>query len=351
MTRFLTLLHTITQRSARQSVLPGVGQPGIGFVLVVLFSMVFAMAAHAQTDNGESSSSEVPTLTIASSHTIAVKGEEVTFTITADSAPTTDILVYVQVQVTVREQSFYQSKVMTVSLGAGERTLELLADTGGGGVGAGILTLDVSILGGAGYRLGDSPVVGIRVTDPPAEAATGSGGAGQTPPPAPVGFTASAAAEDSIAVSWDDLAGVSHYRLEEQLGSSSVVMWRVVRELGSIAQTSATVDGLASGTTYQYRVRGVRRWDGQCGSVGRPIVERKRHDPGIADAGANCQVSGSARRAASALWVQRHCPELLHHQRELEHRDWGQLLSVWHLAGQSWGLDIRQRERYKLFAD
>ena len=74
-------------------------------------------------------------------------------------------------------------------------------------------------------------------------------------PAAPSGFTASAEGEDSIAVSWDAVAGVSRYRLEEQLGTVRIDLWRVVGGQGSIAQTSATVGGLRSGTRYAYRVR------------------------------------------------------------------------------------------------
>ena len=152
MARFRALLRAVSLWSSLRRVVTEVGRLGIGFALVVVvLSLMFAMVAQAQTDSG---SSDVPTLTIARSHASVVKGEEATFTITASSAPTTDISVNVQVQVTVRERSLYQSKVIAVSLAAGERTLELIADTGGDGVGAGTLTLDVSILGGSGYRLG-----------------------------------------------------------------------------------------------------------------------------------------------------------------------------------------------------
>ncbi len=247
MARLRALLRAVSLWGSIKRIVPEVGRLGIGFALAAALSLVFASVAQAQTDSGESG---VPRLTIARSHASVVKGEEATFTITASSAPSADLDVYVQVQVTVRERSLYQSKVIVVSMAAGERTIEFIAGTGGSEVGEGTLTLDVSILGGSGYRLGETQVAGIRVTDPPPAAGTRQG-----VPAAPSGFTASAVAEDSIAVSWTGVAGVSRYRLEKQLGSLGIVMWRVVGGLDSIAQTSATVAGLRSGTQYQYRVR------------------------------------------------------------------------------------------------
>ena len=247
MARFRALLRAISLCSSLKRIVPEAGRLGIGFALVAALSLVFALVAQAQTDSGESG---VPRLTIARSHASVVKGEEATFTITASSAPSADLEVYVQVQATVRERSLYQSQVIVVSMAAGERTIEFIAETGGSEVGEGTLTLDVSILGGSGYRLGDTPVAGVRVTDPPPAAGTRQG-----VPAAPSGFTASAVAEDSIAVSWTGVAGVSRYRLEEHVGSVRVDLWRVVGGQGSIAQTSATVAGLRSGTQYQYRVR------------------------------------------------------------------------------------------------
>ncbi len=243
-------LYELRRGNSIAALVRHVGRPGMGFVLVVV-SLVFAVAAQAQTEE----SGSTPTLTLASSHASATKGEDITFTLTADSAPASDTLVYVQVQVTIRERSVYQSKVLTLSLASGERTIELIADTGSDAIGTGVLTLDVSILGGSGYRMGATPIVGVRVTDatptPTAGAATGPG----APPSAPVGFAASAEAGGSIAASWDKLAGVAHYRLEEQLGSLGVVMWKVVRGHGRITKTAVTVDGLNAGTRYQYRVR------------------------------------------------------------------------------------------------
>ena len=115
MASILTFLHGCTRRNAIAEVGRLARRPGIGFGLVVVLSLVFAVVAEAQTKEGGSG----PTLTIASSHATLVKGEEVTFTITADSAPTTDILVYVQVQVTVREQSYVSKQGYDGVLGSG----------------------------------------------------------------------------------------------------------------------------------------------------------------------------------------------------------------------------------------
>ena len=99
-------------------------QSAIGFVLAVLLSMVFAVAAHAQTDGSESG----PALTIASSHATATKGEEVTFTLTASSAPSSDILVNFQVE--MRGNSLDRTATAAVRLAAGESITRLSLDTG-----------------------------------------------------------------------------------------------------------------------------------------------------------------------------------------------------------------------------
>ena len=59
MASILTFLHGFTRRNAITAVVRQARRPGIGLVLVVLFSMVFAQwSAEAQTDDGESTSND-----------------------------------------------------------------------------------------------------------------------------------------------------------------------------------------------------------------------------------------------------------------------------------------------------
>ena len=67
MASILTFLHGCTRRNAIAAAVRQARPPGIGLVLVVLLSLVFAMVAQAQTDGSESG----PTLTITSSHATA----------------------------------------------------------------------------------------------------------------------------------------------------------------------------------------------------------------------------------------------------------------------------------------
>ena len=145
MASILTFLHGFARRNAITAVVRHARRPGIGFVLFVLLSMVFAVAAHAQTDGSESG----PTLTITSSHATATKGEEVTFTLTASSPPTANILV--NVQVTAQGPSLDETATFALSLAAGERKIELIMDTGTDSAVEGNVTVSVSILAGTGY--------------------------------------------------------------------------------------------------------------------------------------------------------------------------------------------------------
>ena len=77
--------------------MPVVRWTGIGFVLAALLSMFLALAAQAQTDSG-SSSSTAPTLIIAVSSATTAEGDEVTYTVTAGSAPSSALPVVVHVR-------------------------------------------------------------------------------------------------------------------------------------------------------------------------------------------------------------------------------------------------------------
>ena len=90
--------NAFARRNVDRNVRSGVGRFGIGYVLAVLLSMFLVLAAQAQTDSGGSSSSTVPTLTIAVSSATATEGDEVTYTVTASSAPSSALPVVVHVR-------------------------------------------------------------------------------------------------------------------------------------------------------------------------------------------------------------------------------------------------------------
>lgn len=244
-------------------IVSGLARLNVGLALVVVLSLAFAVVAQAQTDSDESGSNSEPTLTIASSHATVTKGEEVTFTLTADAAPTSDL--ELNVQITVQGPSVNETATVALPLATGQEIIELIIDTGGGSAVTGGVTLGVSVFAGSGYQVGNPGAASVRVLEPPAEQAArdSNGKATPTPgvrqiipPPAPSGFSASAVDHDSINVSWDYLDGASHYRLEEdQSVPPVVVLWVVVSGHSNITGTSDTVDGLVSRTTYTYRVR------------------------------------------------------------------------------------------------
>ena len=72
-----------------------------------------------------------------------------TFTLTASSPPTANILV--NVQVTAQGPSLDETATFALSLAAGERKIELIMDTGTDSAVEGNVTVSVSILAGTGY--------------------------------------------------------------------------------------------------------------------------------------------------------------------------------------------------------
>ena len=84
--------------------------------------------------------------------------------------------------------------------------------------------------------------------------ATTSSGADTTPPSAPAGLTATAISSTTISLAWSaatDNVAVTGYRVERCTGASCTTFVQVAIPTG----TSYSNSGLATGTTYRYRVR------------------------------------------------------------------------------------------------
>ena len=179
-----------------------------------------------------------------SSHAEAVRGEEVTFTITASSAPAGDLLLNLQVQASGESLNETASVVKLFTAGESETYITLVTDAGSVSlVGA---TITFSILPGTGYTVGDTSSASVSVRDGtvPTPTPTPTPGPGVRQgffsPPSPSGVSASGTSRSSIEVSWDSEDGIAAYRLEIWNDDNPVVQIgirsRVLSEAPAIRQ-------------------------------------------------------------------------------------------------------------------
>ena len=144
--------------------MPAVRRPGIGFVLAALLSTFLALAAQAQTDTGSGTSSTVPTLTIVSSSATATEGEEVTYTVTAGSAPSSALPVVVHVR--AHGEVMDTRTVAEVFLPAGATTVTLRLEEFTDEIDESPVNVTLTLAGGTGYSVGDPAEATVSIDYP-----------------------------------------------------------------------------------------------------------------------------------------------------------------------------------------
>ncbi len=230
---------------------------GFGFVLAVLLSMFLVLAAQAQTDTSGSSTSTVPTLTIESSHVVAAAGEEVTFTVSASSAPSSALPVSVHVR--AQGLSMDTRTVADVVLPAGATTVTLRLEQVAESIDESRVDVTLALAAGTGYSLGDVSTAHVSIYYPPATVPESGIESSPTPTPsasppdAPSGVQVSATATDNYTVTWTAEAGET-YRLEREAAYLfSYRVWQTV--VDNLSVGSFTDDGLPCGLFYLYQVQ------------------------------------------------------------------------------------------------
>ena len=235
--------------------MPAVRRPGIGFVLAALLSTFLALAAQAQTDTGSGTSSTVPTLTIVSSSATATEGEEVTYTVTAGSAPSSALPVVVHVR--AHGEVMDTRTVAEVFLPAGATTVTLRLEEFTDEIAESPVNVTLTLAAGTGYSVGDPSEATVSIDYPsisdvqatPAPTPTPA----VSPPDAPSGVSISAPSINSFTVSWTAEAGKT-YRVEREAAFLfSYRVWQTVAN--DLSSGSFTENGLPCDLFYVYQVR------------------------------------------------------------------------------------------------
>ena len=234
--------------------MPAVRRPGIGFVLAVLLSMFLALAAQAQTDSG-SSSSTVPTLTIVSSSATATEGDEVTYTVTASSAPSSALPVVVQVR--AHGEVMDTRTVAEVFLPAGATTVTLRLEEFTDEIDESPVNVTLTLAAGTGYSVGDPAEATVSIDYPSISdtqaTPTPTPTPAVSPPDAPSGVSVSSPSRTSFTVSWTAEAGKT-YRLEREAAYLfKYRVWQMVAD--NVTGGSFTESGLPCDLYYVYRVQ------------------------------------------------------------------------------------------------
>ena len=226
-------------------------------MLAALLSTFLAVAAQAQTDTGSGTSSTAPTLTIGSSHVVAAAGEEVTFTLTASSAPSSALPVSVHVR--AQGLSMDTRTVADVVLAAGATTVTLRLEQVAESIDESRVDVTLALAAGTGYSLGDASTARVSIYYPPATPPESRIESSPTPTPsasppdAPSGVQVSATATDNYTVTWTAEAGET-YRLEREAAYLfSYRVWQTV--VDNLSVGSFTDDGLPCGLFYLFQVQ------------------------------------------------------------------------------------------------
>ena len=220
----------------------------------MLLSTFLAVAAQAQTDSG-SSSSTVPTLTIASSHVVAASSEEATFTVTASSALSSDLPVSVHVR--ALGLSMDTRTVADVVLLAGATTVTLRLEQVAESIAESRVDVTLTLAGGTGYSVGDPAEATVSIDYPSNSdtlaTPTPTPTPAVSPPDAPSGVSITAPSISSFTVSWTAEAGKT-YRVEREAAYLfSYRVWQTVAD--NLSSGSFTENGLSCGLYYLFQVR------------------------------------------------------------------------------------------------
>ena len=246
---------SFTQDRVVKRALSGAGLPGIGFALAVLLSMFLALAAQAQTDSSSGTSSTVPTLTIVSSSATATEGDEVTYTVTASSAPSSALPVVVHVR--AHGETTDTRTVAEVLLPAGATTVTLRLEEFTDEIDESPVNVTLTLAGGTGYSVGDPSEATVSIDYPSISDAlatpTPTPTPAVSPPDAPSGVSISVPTINSFTVSWTAETGKT-YRVEREAAFLfSYSVWQTVTDNPSGG--TFTESGLPCGLFYVYRVR------------------------------------------------------------------------------------------------
>ena len=239
--------------SVVKKVVPAVRRQGIGFVLAVLLSMFLALAAQAQTDSSSGTSSTVPTLTIVSSSATATEGDEVTYTVTASSAPSSALPVVVHVR--AHGEVMDTRTVAEVLLPAGATTVTLRLEEFTDEIDESPVNVTLTLAGGTGYSVGDPSEATVSIDYPSISGtqATPTPAPAVSPPAAPAGVSISSPTRTSFTVSWTTETGKS-YRVEREAAYLfKYRVWQVVAD--NLSAGSYTESGLPCGLYYLFQVR------------------------------------------------------------------------------------------------
>ena len=214
--------------------------------------MFLALAAQAQTDSG-SSSGTVPTLTIVSSSATAAEGDEVTYTITASSAPSSALPVVVQVR--AHGEVMDTRTVAEVLLPAGATTVTLRLEEFTDEIDESPVNVTLTLAAGAGYSVGDPSEATVSIDYPSISGtqATPTPAPAVSPPDAPSGVSISSPTINSFTVSWTAETGKS-YRVEREAAYLfKYRVWQMVAD--NVTGGSFTESGLPCDLYYVYRVQ------------------------------------------------------------------------------------------------
>ena len=238
--------------SVVNKVVPAVRRPGIGFLLAVLLSTFLVLAAQAQTDSG-SSSSTAPTLTIVSSSATATEGDEVTYTVTAGSAPSSALPVVVQVR--AHGEVMDTRTVAEVLLPAGATTVTLRLEEFTDEIDESPVNVTLTLAAGTGYSVGDPAEATVSIDYPSISGtqATPTPAPAVSPPAAPSDVSVSATTINSFTISWTAETGKT-YRVEREAAFLfSYRVWQTVSN--DLSSGSFTESDLPCGLYYLFQVR------------------------------------------------------------------------------------------------
>ena len=216
--------------------------------------MFLALAAQAQTDSSGSSST-VPTLTIVSSSATATEGDEVTYTITAGSAPSSALPVVVHVR--AHGEVMDTRTVAEVLLPAGATTVTLRLEEFTDEIAESSVNVTLTLAAGAGYSVGEASEATVSIDYPSNDdtlaTPTPTPTPAVSPPDAPSGVSISAPTINSFTVSWTVEAGKT-YRVEREAAYLfSYRVWQTVAD--NLSSGSFTENELPCGLFYVFQVR------------------------------------------------------------------------------------------------
>ena len=213
------------------------------------------MAVQAQTDSGSGTASTAPTLTISASRATATEGDEVTYTVTASSAPSSALPVVVHVR--AHGEVMDTRTVAEVLLPAGATTVTLRLEEFTDEIDESPVNVTLTLAAGTGYSVGDPAEATVSIDYPSISDALATPAPTPTPavspPDAPSGVSISAPTINSFTVSWTAEAGKT-YRLEREAAYLfSYRVWQTVAD--NLSSGSFTENGLPCDLYYIYRVQ------------------------------------------------------------------------------------------------